>query len=120
MSIVLRLILLLVSFGTFCYIIRKIRKSQIQIIDVSFWIFFSLVLIIIAIIPQIAIYMSGVLQIATTVNFIFLSVIFLLLLQLFLLSIKVSKLESKMKELTSEIALQNFEMSEKDDIIRIE
>lgn len=109
MSIIFRVILLIVSIGTFCYIIRKIRKSQVQITDISFWIFLSLVLIIIALVPQIAIYMAKILQIATTVNFVFLTVIFLLLLQLFLLSIKVSKLENRLKELASEIALSDYE-----------
>lgn len=108
MNLLFRIILLTVSIGTFCYIVRKIRKSQVQITDVSFWVFFSFVLIVIALRPQIAVFMSGILQIATTVNFVFLTVIFLLLLQVFLLSIKVSKLESRIKELTSEIALDNY------------
>lgn len=112
MSIIFRVILLVVSIGTFCYIIRKIRKSQVQITDISFWIFLSLVLIIIALVPQIAIYMAKILQIATTVNFVFLTVIFLLLLQLFLLSIKVSKLENRLNELTGEIALSHYKQHE--------
>lgn len=109
MSLLLRIILIIVSIGTFFYMVRKIRKSQVQIIDVSFWIIFSLVLIIIALVPKIALFMADVLQVATTVNFVFLTVIFLLLLQVFLLSIKVSKLESKLKELAGEIALDIFE-----------
>lgn len=107
-----RIILLIVSVGTFYYIIRKIRKSQVQITDISFWIFFSFVLIIIALVPKIAIYMAKIFQVATTVNFVFLTVIFLLLLQLFLLSIKVSKLESRLKELTGEIALSDYKKHE--------
>lgn len=114
MSLLLRILLIIVSIVTFCYIVRKIRKSQVQIVDVSFWIIFSLVLIIIALIPKIALIISDILQIATTVNFVFLTVIFLLLLQLFLLSIKVSKLESKLKELTGEIALDIYESGKKD------
>lgn len=113
MSIILRLILLTVSLITFFYIVRKIRKSQVQLTDVSFWVLFSFVLVIIAVFPSIAYFMAGLLQIMTTVNFIFLAVIFLLLLQLFLLSIKVSKMESKMKELAGEVALQNYGKDEK-------
>lgn len=109
MSIILRVILLLGSAGTFFYIIRKIRKSQVQIADMCFWVFFSLILIIIASFPEIAIFMAQVLQIATTVNFVFLVVIFLLLIQIFSLSIRVSKLDSKVKELAGEVALKNYE-----------
>ncbi|MBP3489077.1 MAG: DUF2304 domain-containing protein [Roseburia sp.] len=112
MSVLLRVILVLVALGTFRYIIRKIRKSQAQIVDMGFWIIFSIILIIIALFPQIAFFMADVLQIATTVNFVFLAVIFLLLVQLFLLSIKVSKLESRVKELAGEVALKNYEDAE--------
>ncbi len=112
MSVLLRIILVLAAIGTFWYIIRKIRKSQTQIEDMGFWIAFSIILIIIAVFPQIAIFMANVLQIATTVNFVFLAVTFLLLFQLFLLSIKVSKLESRVKELAGEVALKNYEDTE--------
>lgn len=112
MSVLLQIILVLAALGTFWYIVRKIRKSQAQIVDMGFWIVFSIVLIIIALFPRIAFFMADVLQIETTVNFVFLAVIFLLLVQLFLLSIKVSKLESRVKELVGEIALKNYEDKE--------
>lgn len=112
MSVLLQIILVLAALGTFWYIVRKIRKSQAQIVDMGFWIVFSIVLIIIALFPRIAFFMADVLQIETTVNFVFLAVIFLLLVQLFLLSIKVSKLGSRVKELVGEIALKNYEDKE--------
>ena len=113
MNLVLRLILAFVSIITFAYIIRKIRKSQVQIVDMSFWIIFSLILIVISVFPAIAFWGANLLQIATTVNFVFLAVIFLLILQLFSLSIKVSKMDSRIKELVSEIALYKKEEKEK-------
>lgn len=109
MSLIFRSILLVVSIGTFCYIIWKIRKSQVQIADTSFWVVFSFVLVVIAVRPQFVSFMTRMLQMEAPVNFVFLTVIFLLLVQLFLLSIKVSRLESRLQELAGEIALAEFD-----------
>lgn len=106
MSLGLKIIMIIISTGTFAYMIKKIRKSQVQITDMSFWVLFSLSLIFMAIFPEIAGLCADILGIATIMNFVFLAVIFLLLIQLFFLSIKVSKLESKIIDLAGEIAMQ--------------
>lgn len=106
MSASLKLFMIMTSISTFAYIIRKIRKSQVQIADMCFWVFFSLALIVMAVFPSVAKLLADLLGIATVVNFVFLAVIFLLLMQLFFISVKLSKLESKMIDLAGEIALQ--------------
>jgi hypothetical protein len=90
--------------------IKKIRKSQVRIVDVSFWILFSLALIVLAVFPGLAKYLAEAIGIAATVNFIFLVVIFLLLVGLFLLTIKVSILESKIIDMAGEIAIKDKEV----------
>ncbi len=107
MSVGFKLILVAISVGTLAYMIRKIRKSQAQIIDMSFWVLFSLALIVIALFPEIAAIISEILGIASSINFVFLAVVFLLLVELFVLAVKVSKLESKLVDLAGEIAIQN-------------
>lgn len=116
MSITLRVLLIVCSVCTFAYIIRKIRKSQVKIGDISFWVLFSLVLIAVAMMPQIVIVLAELTGIATGVNCVFLIIIFLLLMELFLLSIKVSKMENKIIDLAGEIAIR-MEDAPREDII---
>lgn len=109
MSMGLRIVLIVVSLGSFAYMIKKIRKSQIRIVDASFWILFSIALIILALFPNFARILAEIVGVASTVNFVFLVVIFLLLVGLFSLSIKVSKLESKIIDMAGEIAINHKE-----------
>lgn len=106
MSSSLKLFMVIISVITFAYIIRKIRKAQVQITDMCYWVFFSIALIVLAVFPEAAWGMAKLLGIATAVNFVFLAVIFLLMMELFFISVKVSKLENKIIDLSGEIAIQ--------------
>lgn len=109
MSIVFRIILVLVSLVTSLYMMKKIKQSKVQIEDSIFWIFFSAVLIIISIFPQIPDFFAKVVGIYSTVNFVFLVIIFVVLAKIFYMSIHISQLDHKIKELTQEIALYKHE-----------
>ncbi|MCX4269339.1 MAG: DUF2304 domain-containing protein [Lachnospiraceae bacterium] len=110
MSVILRIVLIIACFITCYYTLHKIRKSQMQIEDSIFWIFFSFILIIISIFPGIAYFISKLLGIGAPVNFVFLSIIFILLFKMFSMSIKISQLEYKIKNLVQQMALQNYEL----------
>ena len=86
--------------------LRKISKSQLQIGDSTFWIGFSLCLVIISIFPQIASNASRLIGIMSPVNFVFLFTIFLLLTKVFFLTIKLSQIEHKFKSFVQEYAIQ--------------
>ena len=98
MTLSLKVVLIVISILTCFYIARKLRKSQMNINDTVFWIFFALVLVL--------------LGFQADVNFVFVVVIFLLILRVFVMSIKISVLEDKLRNLTEEIAVRN-NMSEK-------
>ncbi len=104
-----RIILIIVSILTFWYMMRKIRKSQVQIEDSLFWIAVSICFITISIFPELAEFMANLLGIGSTVNFVFLAIIFILLMKVFFMSIKISQLESKLHTL-----IQKFAIEEKD------
>lgn len=106
MSVILRIILLVASLLTFFYVVRKLRKSQIQIMDTVFWIGLSVIFVIFAVFPQIVELISDMMGFMAPVNLIFLVMIFLLLLRCFLLSIKVSQLEDRLKNLVEELAIR--------------
>ncbi len=106
MSLGLRVILLVASVMTCAYISRKLKKSQIQIMDTVFWIGLSVVFVLLAAFPQIAGFLSNLLGFIAPINFVFLMIIFLLLIRCFLLSIRVSQLDDKIKNLVEEIAIR--------------
>lgn len=109
MSVWFQIILIFVSIFTFAFILRNIRKSQMQIGDSIFWVFFSIILLLFSIFPKIAEMFSSALGIASAVNFIFLFIIFLLLINQFQLTLRISKLDTKFKELVQSIAIKEQE-----------
>lgn len=106
MSLSLRIVLIIISMLTCFYIARKLRKSQMNINDTVFWIFFAFVLVLLSIFPGIAGWGSRLLGFQAPVNFVFVVVIFLLILRMFTMSIKISVLEDKLKNLTEEIGIR--------------
>ena len=98
MTIWFQIVLIFVSLATVTFILRGIRKSQVQINDSLFWIFFSLVLLVFSVFPK--------LGIVSAVNFIFLFIIFLLLINQYQLTVRLSKLDTKFKNLVQTIALR--------------
>lgn len=106
MSVSLRVILFVASILTCMYISRKLKKSQIQIMDTIFWIVLSTIFVLFAIFPQIVTWISDKLGFIAPVNFVFLIMIFLLLLRCFLLSIKISQLDDKIRNLVEELAIK--------------
>lgn len=113
MSGILRVLLLLGALVLFMFIYRKLKKSQLQVDEAFFWIFFSTMLVIIGVFPEIGIVLARYFGIVSASNFIFLCAIFLLIIKVFLLTIKISSLEQKVINLTQEIAIR--EAKEKDN-----
>lgn len=109
MTIALRVILVTASILNCIYISRKLKKSQMQIIDTVFWILLSMLFIVLSIFPQLASALAGILGFQAPVNFIFLLIIFLLLLKCFMLSMRVSQLDNRIRSLTEEIAIRENE-----------
>ncbi len=112
MSLSLKIVMIIISMLTCFYIARKLRKSQMNINDTVFWIFFAVILVLLSVFPGIASWGSRLLGFQAPVNFVFVVVIFLLILRIFIMSIKISVLEDKLKNLTEEIGIRE-NMSDK-------
>ena len=54
MNITLRIFLLLVAVFTLLFVVRKLRKSALEIIDSIFWVFLAALLIVVAAFPEAA------------------------------------------------------------------
>lgn len=107
MPIILRIMLIVGSLATGIYIRGKLRKSQMQIEDVIFWLFFAAALIFMSVFPELIVWFAELIGIDSAVNFVFLCVIFLMLIRCFSLSVKVSTLEVKLKELTERLSVKD-------------
>lgn len=105
MSIVLRIALIAVSFLVFVFVLKKIRKSHLHIDDAIYWIVSALLLLVISIFPQIAIWASNLLDIQSPSNFVFLFMIFVILVKLFNLAIELSIQKDRLNRLVQKLAL---------------
>lgn len=109
MSLALRVFLLICAFLVLVFVIRKIKKSEFEIMDAIFWLLFIAVLLLLAIFPDIAYLLSNILGFDSPSNFVFLCVIAILLIRVFSLNAKVAHLRAKTNSLIQEIALREKE-----------
>lgn len=108
MSPTLMVILIAVSVLNLAFVLMRVRKSKILIIDTIFWILFSLFLLIIAVFPGLVYFVSALADIQTPSNFIYAFIIFLLIVKMFLMSMKLSQMEIKLKVISQKIALDEY------------
>lgn len=115
MSIFFRSLLIIVSLFFLGYVIKKIRKSQLQIEKALSWFLLALVFLIFAIFPNLVFSLTNLCGMMAPVNFLFLTIIFILLLKSFSTALKIAQLEEKIKNLTQQIAIQNNEFNHRID-----
>ena len=105
MSIVLRAVLLLGALLVLYFVIRKLRKAQIEVLDSVFCLFFAFSFVVLAAFPQVAFWLSSLLGFESPSNFVFLYVIALLLYREFSNTATISKLRRRINQLVEEQAL---------------
>ncbi len=105
MSMGLRVLLAVMSAWNFLYVVYKIRKSKLQIEYSVFWIFFSMVLILMSIFPKAVYWLTELVGIQSPVNLVFLAMIFVLIIRNFSMTLELSQTETKLKNLVQEVAL---------------
>lgn len=106
MSLTLRILLILGSILAFLFILRKIRKCQLEINDSIFWFFFATILIVIAVFPQVIIYPAEWIGIDSPANLLFLVIIFVVIVKQFTMTVHIGTLKSKLKSLAQAEALE--------------
>ena len=106
MPVVLRIVLIVSSILMLIYMLKKVKKSKVQIEHTIFWIIFGVFLILISLIPQIVYLFAHLLVIQSPANLVLVFIIFILLIKQFLMTIEMSQLEIKIRELVEEIALK--------------
>lgn len=106
MSLTLRIVLIVGSVLAFLFILRKIRKCQLEISDSIFWFVFATALIVIAVFPQLVIYPAEWIGFDSPANFLFLAIIFIMLVKQFMMTLQLGLLKSKLKTLAQAEALE--------------
>lgn len=117
MSVALRICLVALSIISLFYIIRKIRYSKMQIEYTLFWIVLSIIMILMAVFPQIVYWIAWILGIMSPANMVYLFIIGILLLKVFMMTIEISNLESKVQALIQEVGISGKEQREEYEVL---
>ena len=100
MSAAIRICLILGSFFSVQYMLRRIRKAQVQIEDTIFWLIFSILL----------------LGFQAPINFVYLVIIAVLIVNQFAMTIRISQMDSKVRKLAQRVALNEEKIEREKDL----
>jgi len=103
----LRIILIVGSILFLIFLIISIKKSKLSNDIATLWIIFSLIILVLAIFPEIIVVIVKGLGIDSPVNGVYLIFIALLLALSFVLFAKVSTLENKLNDLAQKVGIKN-------------
>ena len=106
MPLGLSIFLIIGSLAAAVYVLRRIRKSRMSMESSIFWIVFSVVLVLLGIVPDIAMFAARALGVQSTVNLVYLVIIALLLARVFVQDQRVSRLETQITRLTQTWAIK--------------
>ena len=100
----LRIALIVCAALILLFVLRRIRKSSLEITDSIFWLFIVAILLVLAVFPQIAYWASDVLGFDAPVNFIFCCGI---LVRTFTQDQKICELKKKLVRMAQSEALRD-------------
>lgn len=114
MNTLLRVVLMVSSVLVALFILLRIRKKHLNIDDAMYWLFFSLLILVLGIFPDIAEWAATLIGVDAASNFVFLVMIFLILIKLFYVCIDLSIQKQRLTRLIQRLALMNKEMRDEE------
>ena len=114
MTIGLRIFLIAGSVLSCAYVLSRIRRSKMRTENSLFWIFFSLILVLMGLFPGIPEWFAGLLGVQSTVNLVYLVIIFLLVIKVFLQDQKAARTESQVTHLVQNYAMDRKKREDRD------
>ena len=96
MPVSLRILLLVCAVLVFVFVLRKLKKSQMQVLDSLFWLLFSVSFVM---------WLSSLFGFMSASNFVFLYVIAVLVVRDFCNSLRLSRQEERLNSLVQAVAL---------------
>ena len=106
MSTAMRVLLIIGSMLTAVYVLRRVRKSRMRTEDSVFWLAFSLILVLMGLLPNLVTGLAEIIGVMSAANLVFLIVIFLLIIKLFMMDQRISALQQKMTETAQRVAIE--------------
>ena len=117
MTLVLRILLLIGALFAMGIVINSVRKSKIRISDSVYWVVSAGILVLFALIPQLAYFFSGLFGFMSPANFVLMLVIVLMLIRIFHQSCAISKLTYKVEQLSAELALRDKDARDEKNLV---
>ena len=109
MSVAMRVLLIVGSLLTAGYVLRRVRKSRMRTEDSVFWLVFSLILVLMGVLPNLMTGLARAIGVMSAANLVFLIIIFLLIIKLFLMDQRISALHRQVTETAQAVAIQTRE-----------
>ena len=109
MTLLFRILLILVSLGSLAIVLWMVRRAKAQISIAVFWITLAIVLVGISIFPSAVLFVSDLLGIYSTANFVFLCILFVMIAKLFFMSLNLSKQQYRLQQIIQKYAIDNIE-----------
>lgn len=109
MSTAMRVLLIAGSLLTAFYVLRRVRKSRMRTEDSVFWLFFSLILVLMGVLPNLVTRLARTIGVMSAANLVFLIVIFLLIIKLFLMDQRISSLQRRVTDTAQAAAVREAE-----------
>lgn len=106
MNLTLRVFLIIVAVCMLAFVIRKLRKSALEIIDSIFWVMLSALLILVAIFPELVYWATRLFGFDSPSNFVFFCGILVLLARTFTQNLKIAELKKKLTKMAQTVALK--------------
>lgn len=115
MPILLRVEMIILSVFFLAMVLRTVSRKKLQVQYALIWIVLSIGTFLLAIIPGVAEWLSGLVGIKTPSNFIYLLAILALLVLTFSLTIIVSKQAQKIKSIIQSVSIEKKLENERKD-----
>ncbi len=115
MTLGLQIVLIAASVLVTFYTLRRIRRARLDIDDALFWIFFSLILLIMSIFPIVPIFLAELIGIESPANFVFLFMIFIAFIKLFGIAVELSVQKHRLNSLVQSLAIDETKKRDKED-----
>ena len=106
MSTAMRVLLIVGSVMTALYVLRRVRKSRMRTEDSVFWFVFSLVLVLMGLLPKLVTGLAELIGVMSAANLVFLIVIFLLIIKLFMMDQRISALQRQVTDTAQRVAIK--------------
>ena len=105
MNLPLRISFIVCSLAILFFVMRRVRRSSLEVADTVFWLLLAGALIVVAVFPQLAYWVSGLLGFESPSNFIFACGIIVLLVRTFTQDQKICTLKRKLTRMAQDEAL---------------